>query len=203
MKTTQVGVDIVFKKFVFSVCASLAVCGIAAAQQPAKIAVIHIQQALIGTKEGQKAATELQSKFQPREKSLEGKQREIQQKQAELSKGSNTMAEAKRVSLTREIDSLTKSLQRESQDAQDEYEQEKNRVLNDLGQRLMVVIDKYAKDNGFALVIDVSSQQTPVLWAANNVNITDEIVALYDKSAATPAPAAPPPAAPKPAAAKP
>jgi outer membrane protein len=197
MKIFQVGVLIV-RKSIFAVCFSLFVCAFAAAQQPAKIAVIHIQQALIGTKEGQKAATELQSRFQPREKSLEGKQREIQQKQAELSKGSNTMAETRRVSLTREIDALTKSLQRESQDTQDEFEQEKNRVLNDLGQKMMVVIGKYAQDNGFALVIDVSSQQTPVLWAANNVNITEEIVALYDKSAAAPAAPNPPKPAAKP-----
>jgi outer membrane protein len=185
------------KKFVLSAWVCVAVCGFAAAQQPAKIAVIHIQQALIGTKEGQKAAADLQSKFEPRKKSIEEKQREIQQKQSELSKGGNTMAEAKRIALTREIDTLSKSLQRETQDAQDEFEQEQNKILNELGQRMMVVIDKYAKDNGYALVIDISSQQTPVLWAANNVNITDDIVTLYDKSAGAPAaPAAKPPATP-------
>jgi outer membrane protein len=80
---------------------------------------------------------------------------------------------------------------------------------------MMVVIDKYANDNGFALILDVSNPQTPVLYASNTIDITSEIVGLYDKGAALPQPkppsstnaapgvvpgssAAPAPAAPKP-----
>jgi outer membrane protein len=52
----------------------------------------------------------------------------------------------------------------------------------------MVVVDKYAKDNGFTLVLDVSSPQTPVLYASNTIDITKEIVDLYDKNSAAMAP---------------
>jgi outer membrane protein len=169
-----------------------------AQQAPTKIAVINIQAALIGTADGKKAAAELQAKFDPKRKALESQQSEIAQLQQELNKGSNTMAEARRLELTRQIDAKTKALQRDQQDAQEEFELEQNKVLNELGQRMMVVIDKYAKDNNYAVVIDISSQQTPVLWAANGVDITNEIIALYDKNApsaaAAPAAAAPAPA---------
>lgn len=158
---------------------------------PTKIAVINIQGAMASTKEGQRAAAALQAKFDPKRKELEGKQAEIAALQGELSKGSNTMAEAKRAQLTRDIDTKTKALQRDSQDAQEELQLEQNKVLDELGQRMMVVIDKYAKDNGFAVVIDVSSQQTPVLWAASNVDISKDIVELYDKNAPPPAGGAP------------
>lgn len=182
-------------KKLLSGLAVLTVTGIASAQAPPnKIAVIYIQQALVATKEGQKASAELQARFEPRRKEIEGKQSELAVLQKDLSQGANTMAEAKRVSLQRDIDSKTKALQRTSQDAQDEFEQERNRVLNDLGQRMMVVLDKYARDNGYAVVIDVSSEQTPVLWAATGINITQDIVDLYDKNA--PAAAATKPAAP-------
>jgi outer membrane protein len=182
----------------FAAFALLAVCGSAAAQsQPTRIAVIHIQNALIATKEGQKAAANLTAKFEPKKKTLEAKQAEIANLQSELSKGSNTMAEAKRLSLTREIDAKNKSLQRDYQDFNDELEQEQGRLLNDLGQRIMVVIDKHARDNNFAVVVDISSQQTPVLWAANSIDITKEIVDLYDKNA-PPAVSGPPAVAVKP-----
>ena len=86
--------------------------------------------------------------------------------------------------------------------------------MQELGQKMMSVLDKYAKDNGYAVILDVSNPQTPVLWASNGVDITNDIVGLYDKAnvggAAAPAarPAAPagapaarpataPPAAPK------
>ena len=91
----------------------------------------------------------------------------------------------------RDIDSLTKSLNRANEDVQAELEQEQNKILNELGGRLMAVIDKYAKDKGFALVLDVSSPQTPVLYATNDIDITKEIVDLYDKNAPVPLSAVP------------
>lgn len=187
--------------------AAAVLSSMALAQAPAaaqKIATIHIQNAMVGTKEGQKAAAALQARVEPRRKEIEAKQADIAAKQAEVNKSRNTMAEAKLASLQREIDSLTKSLQRDSQDAQEELQQEQDKVLNELGQKMMVVIDKFARDNAYSLVIDVSTQQSPVLWASNNVDITKEIVDLYDKNtptapgaAAAPAMTPPPPAAPR------
>ena len=182
--------------------------GFAAAQAPpTKVGIIHIQQAILSTKDGQKAAAELQTRFEPKRKEIDGKNSEIAALQQELNKGSNTMAETKRISLTREIDTKTKSLNRLAEDAEQEFQQERNKLLNELGQRLMVVIDKYAKENAYSLILDVSSQETPVLYAANGVDITKEIIDLYDKNAPSALPAAPakPPvtSAPKPSAAPP
>jgi outer membrane protein len=170
--------------------------GLAAAQTPTKVGIIHIQQAIIATKDGQKAASELQAKFEPKRKALEAKQSEIASLQQELAKGSNTLAETRRISLTRDIDQKTKSLNRDTEDAEQDFQQEQNRILNDLGGKLMVIIDKYAKENGYSLILDVSNPQTPVLYAANGVDITKEIIELYDKNSPS---NIPPPAAAKPA----
>ena len=69
----------------------------------------------------------------------------------------------------------------------------------------MVVLRKYAADKGYALILDVSNQQTsPVLVAADGIDVTADIIKLYDENspaAAASAPAAaPPPAASRPAA---
>ena len=183
------------KKMLVGAAMAAIYSGLALAQAPAptKIATIHIQNAMVGTKEGQKAAAGLQAKVEPTRKAIEAKQAEITAKQAEVNKSRNTMAEAKLASLQRDIDSLTKSLQRDSQDAQEELQQEQDKVLNELGQKMMVVIDKYARDNGFAVVVDTSAQQSPLLWAANGLDITKEIVDLYDKNAPLGAPVGPAP----------
>jgi outer membrane protein len=178
----------------------------AAPQTPAqtKVGIIHIQNAIISTKDGQKAASELTARFAPRKSDLEKKQSTISQLQDQLRKGSNTMSEEAKQKLMREIDQNTKSLNRETEDAQAELDQEQNKVMQELGQRIMAVIDKYAKDSGYALILDVSSQQTPVLYATNSIDITQDIIALYDKNApaatTTAKPATPPPAPAKPAA---
>ncbi len=158
---------------------------------PTKVGIINIQGAIVSTRDGQKAAAELQARFDPRSKELEKKRSEIAALQQELSKGSNTMAEERRLQLTRDIDYKTKSLNRDSEDAQGEFEQEQGKLLNDLGQKVMAVIDKYARDNGFVLILDVSSQQTPVIYASSTIDITKEIIELYDKN--SPSNVAPPP----------
>jgi len=170
----------------------------AASAPPTKVAVIQIQAALAATKEGQKAAADLEVKLSPRKKELDGKQAEIKDLQERLQRGGNTLSDSAKEDLTRNIDAKTKSYNRELEDAQAELEQEQQKVVGTLGQKMMAVIDKYAQQNGFAIVLDVSSQNTPVLYASNTVDITKEVIDLYDKTvfSATPAPAAPGPARP-------
>ena len=181
--------------------ASFAAVAAAQTAPPNKVGVIQIQSALVATKDGQKAAKELEDRMAPRKKELDGKQAELRDLQERLQKGGNTLSDSAKEDLTRNIDQKTKSFNRQVEDAQAELEQEQQKVLNQLGQKMMQVIDKYAQANGFAVILDVSNQNTPVMYASNSVDITKEIVELYDKTtfAATAAPAAPAPA--KPAAA--
>jgi outer membrane protein len=178
----------------------------ASSAAPTKVGVIQIQAALAATKEGQKAAAELETKLGPRKKELESRQSEIKELQDRLQRGGNTLSDSAKEDLTRNIDTKTKSYNRQLEDAQAELEAEQQKLVNVLGQKMMAVIDKYAQQNGFAIVLDVSNQNTPVLYASNTVDITKEVIDLYDKTTFTPssAPAAarpaPPPAA-RPAAA--
>ena len=174
-----------------------------------KIGVVQVQSAIIGTKEGQKAASELETKMSPKRKELEGKQGELRTLQESLQKGGSVMNEQARTELSRKIDAKNKDYQRSLEDAQAEFQGEQDKLLNDLGAKLMAVINKYAKDNGYHLVIDVSNPQTPVMYASETIDITKEVIDMYDKNAGAPGAAAakpgmsaPPPAAPKPAPAK-
>jgi outer membrane protein len=185
-------------------------CGILAFAQagspPTKVGIINIQGAIIQTKDGQKAAGDINTKFAPRQREVERKRTELEALDTQFRNGVNTMSEEAKQKLSREIELKRKLLQRQMDDAQAELDQEQQRILQELGQKMMVVIDKYAADHGFALILDVSSQQTPVLYASNSIDITREIVDLYDKNSGLPAAAPPaakpasPAAAPKPAA---
>ncbi len=164
---------------------------------PSKVGVINIQEALINTKDGQKAAGELKSKFEPRQTEISKKQADIAGLQQQLSKGGNAMAEEAKQKIMRDIDQKNVSLKRDTEDANADLEQEQQRIMGELGAKMIGVLNKYATENGYALVIDISSQQTPVLFASNTIDITRDIIALYDKAAAAPgsAPAMRPPAA--------
>jgi len=177
----------------------LGVAAMAAAQgaaAPSKPATIHIQKAMLSTKEGEKASADLQAKFAPRRAALDKKQADIQGKQDQLKKGAATMSAEARDRLSREIDADQKSLQRDQEDFEADVQAEEGKVMNELGGKLMEIIGKYATQNGLSLVMDTSNQQSQLIWADNSIDITADIIKLYDlahpAAAAPPAPAAVP-----------
>ncbi len=177
-------------------------CAAYSQQAPAKVGVISVQGAIVGTKDGQKASQELEAKFNPKQKEFETRRNELAQLQDQYNKSGNLMSEDKRSQLARDIDDKKKRLDRDVQDAQEEVQTEQQRVLQGLGQRMLAVIEKYAKDNGYTMILDVSNPNTPVLYASSGIDITQDIISLYDKSSANGGPAAAPttPGTPKPGA---
>jgi len=155
------------------------------AQAPTKVGVIAIQGAIAATKDGQKAIAELDSKAAPKRKELDQKQTDINNLKDQLNKGSNTLSEATKAELYKNIQQKTTSLQRDFEDAQADMDQEQQKMLQSLGQKILAVIERYARDNGFAMIVDVSSPQTPVMYASPSIDITKEIIDLYDKNSAT------------------
>jgi outer membrane protein len=170
------------KNFVVFPALVLGMAAMAHAQTPAKVAIIHVQNAILQTKDGQKAANELQGRFAPKKAALDKKQADIAALQDTLRKGSATMSEEAKAKLIRDIDANNKSLQRDTEDAQADLDAEQGKIMQELGNKVMAVLEKYATGNGYALVLDVSNPQTPVLWASQTIDITGDIVKLYDQA---------------------
>jgi outer membrane protein len=173
---------------------------------PAKIAVIYLQGAIGNTKDGQKAVAELTAKTAPKKKEIDQKQSEIASLQDQLTKGANTMSDTAKNDLYKNIEIKKKNLQRDIEDAQAELDQDQQKILQEIGQKMQAVIERYAHDHGYVMVVDVSSPQSPIFYASPSIDITKEIIELYDQSTAQlnpkpPAPATSTPAAKPPAAA--
>jgi outer membrane protein len=159
---------------------------------PSKIAIIAIQQAVMATKEGATAGAALKLKYAPKQTEFEKRQADIQSLTDQLKKGGVTLSAEAKDKLQRDIDGKTKSLQRDAQDVNDDSQQDMGKVYNELGDKMVQIIEQYAYQNGYAVVLDVSSQQTPVIWAAPSTNITADIIKLYDQAHPGVAPAAAP-----------
>jgi outer membrane protein len=173
---------------------------LAVAQTPTKVGVIQIQTALVSTKDGQRAVADLESRMAPKQKEMERKRSEIQELQDKLNKGGTAMAQTAKDDIARSIDAKTKTYNRDMEDARAELDQEQRKLLEDLSGKMQVVIDKYAQANGYAVILDVSNQNTNVLYVSTGVDITKDIIDTYDKMnpggpsskpAVTPKPTAP------------
>jgi outer membrane protein len=92
------------------------------------------------------------------------------------------LSDDEKSSRAKAIDTKQKSLQRSFEDAQAEFQQAEQEVINRIGSKMVGVLEKYASANGYAVVLDVSNPQTsPVLWATQGSVITKELVDAYDK----------------------
>jgi outer membrane protein len=177
----------------------------ASASAPAKVGVINVQVAITSTADGKQAAAELQSKFAPRQAELENMRKQMDDLQTRLRTGQTTLSDDEKARLAREGDQLNRSYQRKQQEAQDDFNDEQQDVVNRIGRKMVAIMDKYSRDNGYAVILDTSAQQTPVVYAAPQNDVTQDIIRLYDEAnpvkagaSSSPKPAAPKPAAPKP-----
>ena len=159
--------------------------------QTTKVGIISIQDAIVASNEGQRDLTALQNKFAPKQTELNGLSKEIESLQTQLRTQGDKMNDDARASLIKNIEAKQKTLQRQGEDAQSDYNTQQGEIANRIGQKMMDVIDKYAKQNGYSLIVDVSNPQSGVLWAAQTVNITKDIVDAYNTQSGVAAPPAP------------
>jgi outer membrane protein len=163
--------------------------GSAAPSDGVKVGVIDIQTAILATNEGQRDFNALSTKFEPKRTEVQNMSKQVDALQKQLDAPGGT--EAAKANVAKQLDAAKKNLQRTYEDAQSDFDSQKNDILKGLGDKVYATLDKYAKEHGFTLILDVSGQQTPVIWAADSTNITKAVVDAYNAVSGVPAPAAP------------
>jgi outer membrane protein len=172
-----------------------------AADVPSKIGIVNMQQIIAGTAEGKHATAELQSQFAPRQTELENLQKQIADDEMRLRAGQTTLSDEERGRVQREIEKLNQTLQRKQQYYQEDTTTAEQNVVDSIGKKAVDVLNKYRMGNSFAVILDTSSQQTTVVSFDIQIDITQDIIRIYDQTypVKAAAEAAPKPATPKPA----
>ena len=156
-----------------------------------KVGIIDIQQAIVGTNEGARDFEALQKKFEPKRTELANLNTEIENLKKQLTTQGDKMNEEAHAALVKSIESKQKSLQRSAEDAQNDYQQQSNEIAQRILQKMAPVIDKFAKSNGYGLLLDSSNPwpQGPLLWATAGVDLTKTVVDAYNAQSSVPPPA--------------
>lgn len=160
----------------------------AAPAGPAKVAVIEFQGVVAQTNEGQRDFAELRKKFEPKQTQLKAQSDELDNLKKQLQTQSASLSETERANKTREIDDKTKALQRTAEDAQNDFQSEMGDTYQKLAEKVYQVLQSYAAQNGYTVVLDASAQQSPVLWANQSTNISAAVVQAYNAKSGVPAP---------------
>jgi outer membrane protein len=174
-----------------------------------KIAVLNVRQAIVTTAEGKQASAELQSQFAPRQNEMESLNKQINDIRQQLAANQTTWSDEQKAKAQTQGQRLAAQLERKNTELQEDVNAAQGDVVDRIGRKMMEVLDRFARENGYVAVFDSSAQNSPIIYASNNVDVTQEIIKLYDQqyplkggSGATPKPAASPkpaaPATPKP-----
>jgi outer membrane protein len=158
----------------------------------------------VATAEGKQAQAQLQSQFAPKQNELQSTQKQIEDVQRRLSEGARTLSDDEKGKLQRQGELLTRRLQRDNDGLTEELNAAQGEIIDGIGRKMLDVLDRYARENGYVAVLDTSAQGSPVIYGSSQADITQDVVRLYDQAypikagspaaAASPAPKAATPA---------
>jgi outer membrane protein len=157
-----------------------------------KVGTINIEQAVIGTNEGQRDFEGLRKKLEPKQNELKSQNDELESLQKQLQTQGDKLNEDARASLVKQIETKKKSFDRAVQDAQEDAQNQQKEIFQRILQKMAPAIVKYAQQSGLSMIVDISNPwpQSPVLWATEGVDITKPVVEAYNVQSGVPAPAA-------------
>lgn len=156
---------------------------------PAKVGLIAFEQAVFATNEGQQALATVSKKYEPQKAKIQAEQTELDSLQKQLQSATN-ITDDDRQSRVRTIDAKQKTLQRDGEDAQAAYQNDLQEAYGRIAGKVNAVMQKYASDNGYTLMLDVSGQTSAVLWAAEKTDVTRAVIEAYNAQSGVAAPAA-------------
>ncbi len=156
-----------------------------------KVGVINIRGAIGNTAEGKQASAELQSQFAPRQTELENLNKQINDLRQRLAACEGKCSQDEIGRLTQQGQKATQKFDRLNNELQEDVNSAQGEVIDRIGRKMVDVLDRYARENGYSMVLDSSAQNTPILYASTQVDVTQDIVRLYDAAYPVKAGAAP------------
>jgi len=156
-----------------------------------KIGILNIQLAIVSTGEGKKVLSDLDKKYQPKRAELQKMQQDIQSLQDQIQRQENATSDAAQQQLNRQLDEKKKIMTRTQEDAQSDFAADRSEAIGRISQKMGKIVQDFAEQNGYAVILDavapvfsnsgqIGDTQIPVYYAGKDVDVTPQIVKLYD-----------------------
>jgi outer membrane protein len=192
------------KRFVFAVAAAL-IAAVASAQgttapAPAaglKIGVINVERLVQESALGKEAFNRVKKLNDAKKEEGEKLSKDLREMEQKLADQGSAMADDKRDALQKSYQEKAISFKRFQDDANRDLEAAQKKELSELERRVFPVINQVGKEKGYTLILN--KFQSGLVFVDDSVDITDEVLKVFNTTVAVPA-AKPADAAPKAAA---
>ena len=146
----------------------------------AKIGVIDLRQAIVSSTEGKQLNAEMESQFASRQNDLETLDKRINDLRQRLAAG-QTVSDEDRNRLTQQGQRLAAQYERKSKELIEDLQSAQDEAMDRIGHKMVAVVDRYAREKGFTAVFDSSAGHSSVIYKSNSVDLTQDVIRLYDR----------------------
>lgn len=172
------------KKWTVSICAAsaaafaLAFLATTAEAADLKIGYIVTPRLLGESKLGKESSAKLKAKAEAAEKALAKKMEDVKKLQDDITKRMAVLNDSEKAKLGEEYEKQLREAKRAKEDAQRDFDKTRGEIENDMMTKFRTVIEKFAKDNGYDLVLDAGT----LLYISQKADITNEVIQAADKA---------------------
>jgi outer membrane protein len=166
----------------------------------AKFGYINVQAIASQSADGKAAGVKIKAFQDGKARDLESKQKSLDSKQQRLASGGNVLSEATRAQLQTDIEREGRELNRLAEDADQDLERMTQQLQAEFMSKLSPVLRRVAMEKKVDFVF---TDQSGIVFAAEDLNLTADVIRALDSAAPTSPAAAAPPAATPPAPASP
>ena len=155
----------------------LGICspGVAVAQE-AKIAVVDVQALTLASDEGKAVNEKWEKRFQALSSEMEKNRKEIEAKENDLRTRERLLSPTAKTQLSRDIDEAKRTFERKNQDYQKELQDLQNDLLLPVADRARQELAAFVAENGFNLLLDLSSERSNVVWFNPKNDVTATVM---------------------------
>jgi outer membrane protein len=174
------------KKFLVSMAvAALAIPALAQSSAPQRVAVIDVNKVLSSSTAGKTAAAklkQLQDEKMARAQKLDD---EIKTLDNDINTKKISLSEEKLADLAKQLSDKKIAMQRFAQDADRELGEARDRVMAELNQKIMPVVDQIGKEMGLAAIFN--KFESGLIYASEAIDITDVVIKRFNDAQGAPA----------------
>jgi outer membrane protein len=157
----------------------IAACLVQAPAFAMVVGKVDVQKILVSIKEGVKVRDELKGTFEKRQKELQKEEEGIRKQQEDLQKQASVLSEAARGKKEKDIQDMIVTLQNKSTGYQKELQEMENKKKKPILDKIKGIIDEVSKKSDVDVTFEAST--APVIYAKQEKDLTDEVIANYDK----------------------
>jgi len=174
------------KKFLVSMAvAALAIPALAQSSAPARVAVIDVNKVLSSSTAGKVAAAKLKQLQEDKMARAQKLDEEIKTLDNDINTKKISLSEEKLTDMAKQLSDKKIAMQRFAQDADRELQEAQARVMADLNQKIMPVVDQIGKEMGLAAIFN--KFESGLIYASEAIDITDVVIKRFNDAQGAPA----------------